>query len=280
MRVNHKVQKNGGNVASHFLTPAGRVIHSVVGPVSADRLLAEARWALDTYRKVEQAPLLRQMQALSWAHQSQMGSAKGNRARQVHELLAVRPLAPLVQIYDEIFRDILGQRISKAVPNLRLANRGLTLARKSGRPLLFVFHNQANNRRGLQDWMEHYARNPYTPALQTLLSEFVVIMMPIREMPALSQIVGQPPYTAPSNARPLFVVARSNGEQLDAVAGWDSDRYLVDALARGCVRVMQENPPSLSRMRRVVRSLKKINHNLADEVRQLAKKTIQERRAA
>ena len=41
-----KLQKNGGNVASYFCDPAGRVIHALTGPASAEELLAEARWAV------------------------------------------------------------------------------------------------------------------------------------------------------------------------------------------------------------------------------------------
>ena len=47
--VNGRLEKNGGNVASYFCTPDGRVIHAVTGPVSAEQLLHEARWALDVY---------------------------------------------------------------------------------------------------------------------------------------------------------------------------------------------------------------------------------------
>ena len=43
------LRKNGGNVASYFCTPDGRVIDAVAGPVGADKLLAEAKWAVDAY---------------------------------------------------------------------------------------------------------------------------------------------------------------------------------------------------------------------------------------
>ena len=42
-------QKQGGNVASYFCTPDGRVLHAVAGPVDARRFLREARWAVDTW---------------------------------------------------------------------------------------------------------------------------------------------------------------------------------------------------------------------------------------
>jgi len=44
-------QKQGGNVASYFCAPDGRVLHVVAGPVNAATLLHEARWVVDSARK-------------------------------------------------------------------------------------------------------------------------------------------------------------------------------------------------------------------------------------
>lgn len=44
-------QKQGGNVASYFCAPDGRVLHVVAGPVDADTMLREARWVVDTVRQ-------------------------------------------------------------------------------------------------------------------------------------------------------------------------------------------------------------------------------------
>jgi hypothetical protein len=40
--------KQGGNVASYFCAPDGRVLHIVAGPVNAATLLKEARWVVAT----------------------------------------------------------------------------------------------------------------------------------------------------------------------------------------------------------------------------------------
>ena len=40
--------KQGGNVASYFLAPDGRVLHAVAGPVDGPTLLREAKWVVDT----------------------------------------------------------------------------------------------------------------------------------------------------------------------------------------------------------------------------------------
>lgn len=44
-------QKQGGNVASYFCAPDGRVLHVVAGPVDSATLLREAQWVVDTTQK-------------------------------------------------------------------------------------------------------------------------------------------------------------------------------------------------------------------------------------
>jgi hypothetical protein len=44
-------QKQGGNVASYFCAPDGRVLHVVAGPVDAGTLLREAKWVVETTKK-------------------------------------------------------------------------------------------------------------------------------------------------------------------------------------------------------------------------------------
>jgi hypothetical protein len=42
--------KQGGNVASYFCTPDGRVMHIVAGPVDGDTMVREARWVVDNWK--------------------------------------------------------------------------------------------------------------------------------------------------------------------------------------------------------------------------------------
>jgi hypothetical protein len=44
-------QKQGGNVASYFCAPDGRVLHVVAGPVNAETLLRESKWVVETTKK-------------------------------------------------------------------------------------------------------------------------------------------------------------------------------------------------------------------------------------
>jgi hypothetical protein len=43
-------QKQGGNVASYFCAPDGRVLHAIAGPVDAGTFMREARWVVDGVR--------------------------------------------------------------------------------------------------------------------------------------------------------------------------------------------------------------------------------------
>lgn len=43
--------KQGGNVATYFCAPDGRVLHAIAGPVDSATFLREAQWAVETTRK-------------------------------------------------------------------------------------------------------------------------------------------------------------------------------------------------------------------------------------
>jgi hypothetical protein len=44
-------QKQGGNVATYFCAPDGRVLHVIAGPVDGATMLREAKWIVDTTKK-------------------------------------------------------------------------------------------------------------------------------------------------------------------------------------------------------------------------------------
>jgi hypothetical protein len=131
-------QKQGGNVASYFCLSDGCVLHVVAGPVDAATLLREARWvvetrklaisqsdrALDQYKAIfrkAHADRLRQeygMRAplLDFPSPATQGleirSRKLAKQGRVHLLLAANPLVKIDKIYDVIFEQILGEKIS------------------------------------------------------------------------------------------------------------------------------------------------------------------------
>jgi hypothetical protein len=125
-------QKQGGNVASYFCTPDGRVLSAVAGPVDAATLLREARWVVETAKlagldaRGDEARLRR-----FWhkAHADRLKQESGmdvdaldvsqgksalNTQGRVHLLLAAVPMVRIDQCYRLVFEHILGEKVSTA----------------------------------------------------------------------------------------------------------------------------------------------------------------------
>ena len=133
-------QKQGGNVASYFCTPAGLVLHAVAGPVDAGTFLREARWARDTYEATQLEALTPgQLQDFfRKAHLDRLQREHGvrlprpdaptgrsldqsfaqhatlplNNQGKVQLMLALSPVPPIGQVYKIVFERILGEKIS------------------------------------------------------------------------------------------------------------------------------------------------------------------------
>jgi tetratricopeptide (TPR) repeat protein len=101
VNVNGRIQRNGGNVASYFCTADGNVIHAVGKAVSADRLLYEARWALETYNR--------------------MTELAGNNPRRLRRLMAEAHLTEL-----NTTRELFEAQVKQQLPRARrhVANKG------------------------------------------------------------------------------------------------------------------------------------------------------------
>jgi hypothetical protein len=121
--------KQGGNVASYFCDPDGRVVHAVAGPVDAATLLREARWAVEAYKMgvLESAGDDTRLRSFfQTAHAERLkerppGLARAGAAAaplvrqgQVHLLLSAAPLAEVERVYKLVFERILGEKISTA----------------------------------------------------------------------------------------------------------------------------------------------------------------------
>jgi hypothetical protein len=111
-------QKQGGNVASYFCTPEGRVLHAVAGPVKAATLLREARWVVETCKLAlvwnAHAERLRREHGLDLTRDGGPAARRLNRQGQVHLLLAAAPLARLERVYKIVFENALGETVSTA----------------------------------------------------------------------------------------------------------------------------------------------------------------------
>lgn len=254
-----------------------------MGPVGKEELLREAKWAVETYASMPQeADLMKQMQHVALAHAAMSGHGwtpekgkahgwrhGGSKPQRVHQLLASQPLAPIALVYEEIFGHILGQKISKAAPNLALAARQLDLAKKSGRPLLFMIHREHDNARGYEQLLDRVASTTLRGVpLRALIQEHVVVVLPLKELPALSHQLGRPPFEAPNRANPLFVFAQSDGEQVGATTGWNNEQ-LMRGLANSLVGYLETQQNSVTRLRRFQRLLGKINPGYVEALRPL-----------
>jgi hypothetical protein len=122
-------QKQGGNVASYFCTPEGRVLHVLAGPVNADALLREARWVVETSKMaaLESEARLKLFWRKAHAERLQQehhvdlkGTSRPSRRPQlnnqgrVHLLLATAGLPRLEQVYKLVFEKILNEKVSTA----------------------------------------------------------------------------------------------------------------------------------------------------------------------
>ncbi len=125
-------QKQGGNVASYFCTPEGRVLHTIAGPVDADALLREARWVVETAKLAALDGAKSELHLRGFwrkAHSdrlqnehhvdfSRLGRLNHrlhlNNQGKVHLLLATAPLPRLEQIYKLVFEKILNEKVSTA----------------------------------------------------------------------------------------------------------------------------------------------------------------------
>ncbi len=145
-------KKQGGNVASYFCTPDGRVLHAIAGPVDAKTMLKEARWVVETWKLADlkgvrdnplgfknlwsQAHLdrLRQEYKLDPGKMNNLpfpvnpavltslgktgGGRNKNQGKQldkqgkVHVLLASNAVPKIEQVYNVVFEKILNQKIN------------------------------------------------------------------------------------------------------------------------------------------------------------------------
>jgi hypothetical protein len=293
--VDGKIVKQGGNVASYFCTPSGRVIHAVIGPVNGDTLLQEANWALNKWKEAKELRgLMAQQRQMAQAHQAELSSAgqtnspfsaklnvpvaawgvvarlTGTQPQKVHQLLAAKPLAPLEEVYVDVFERILGERVSDS-PNVALAEQGLQYAEDQNRPLLFILHDARENSVFKDQWLAWLKSKEHrNPVLQALMRQCVVITMPQREMPALSQRLKQEPYKVPAQGQPIFVIADARGKQLDSQTGMQSVDQLSLPLAKAIVAEIKLAPPqSVPKLRDIAGLIRRVSPTLAAELQQV-----------
>ena len=265
-----KLQKNGGNVASYFCDPEGRVIHALTGPEPAQELLAEARWALERVHQGKVDP-----SEVATAHREAMESLQ-QRGRtsalyQIHQLLARDGLPALADVYRNIFENILGQPLSSPDSELDHAARAFAAAGRSKLPILLILHQGRDNQAVLREWRRTQSGDgqSQTSSIAGLADCYVVVALPLADLPAFSRRLGVPPYAAPDRGSPLFVIARSNARQLSAVTTWDKTADLAYSLAQGAVQEAKEHERSTSQLSSLLAAIKPVDAGLSAQVRVL-----------
>jgi len=209
--VNGRVQKNGGNVVSYFLTPEGRVIDAVVGPANGDKLLGEAQWSQRLFEQIARLPRQPTSAATELVRQAHVAQSNDR----VHAYLAENPLATLDQIYRQVFEDLANQKVAQGHEEAQAAAAAFQQARGSGRPVLLVLFkgNDGQPDGATAQLLARLASNAAARPAKSCL----VVTLPIDELPALSNLADVPAYDLAERVTPTMVLARPNGEQIAAI---------------------------------------------------------------
>jgi hypothetical protein len=199
--------------------------------------------------------------------------ARGDQSAlaQIHELLAEQPLPPLRDVYRTIFANILKQPLSGPETELDGAELACAAAGRARMPILLILHKQAASQAVLKEWQRTVAGEGPSGSkpLDALARCYVVVALPLKEMPALSRRLGVSPYAASDQGSPLFVIARSNARQLSAITTWQKTDELAYALAQGLVQEAKEHDRSSAQLRSLLAAVEPIDAGLKDQVRGL-----------
>ncbi len=227
--VNGKVQKQGGNVVSYFLTPEGRVIDAVVGPVAADKLLEAARFSVDTWQQAVEAGKQFGKRALVVGQAQQRLGGGG-----VHAYLAERPLAPLPLVSGQFFQQLAGEKPNHDRTPVALAAAEFAKARRAGRPILLVLDQADAATHGERPLANQVRMTLTTRPAMGPAARCQIIYLPVNQMAALSNLVEVPQFELADAHLPTLVLCRSTGEQVVALAGATPGKelaaHLIDAL--------------------------------------------------
>lgn len=220
------MQKNGGNVVSYFLTPQGNVINALVGPVNAGKLLTEAQWAVDTYQKATEFSrknAFAQVQYVAQAH----AAVSGDRT---HQLLADNPLVPLPLIQKQIFEKLAGQKASQDRSHMQLAAAGFQKAEQKGLPVLLVLTKAQPKP---DEWDSATGQllaglNSRPTALP--MRRCVLVILPIDELPALTNLVKLPDLELAERTTPTMVLTKGDGQEIAAISSHSDPRDVAQQL--------------------------------------------------
>ncbi len=149
-----------------------------------------------------------------------------------HQALAAEPLAPLEQVSAHLFQKLTGEVAAEQRGRVFTASAGLKQAREHHLPILFVLYKGHGK---YQDELNHETKRilnevfPH-PLIQPAIRKFVVVLMPLRELAALTQLEDLPPFEFSSNHSANLIVTGSDGHQVAAFDGQFVPEQLVSTL--------------------------------------------------
>jgi hypothetical protein len=121
--------KQGGNVATYFCAPDGRVLHCVAGPVDAATFLREAKWVVSTAEKA-----IKEAKGDGGAFKVYMRKVHAERLRSEHGLVtepvAYDPPEPQGDNDALQYRDPTGQPLAPKLPPPPVDGPDVTLRAK------------------------------------------------------------------------------------------------------------------------------------------------------
>jgi len=116
---------------------------------------------------------------------------------------------------------LTGERANDQRGLVYSAAKGLQHARENNLSVLLVFYNgHGENHEQFDSAMERLVDDVLrSPSVATPLQTFVVVAVPIRQIPALSNLVDLPVYALPSDSRPALIITKPNGEEIASLSG-------------------------------------------------------------
>ncbi len=146
------------------------------------------------------------------AHQVQAGD-------RVHALLAETPLAPLPAIQEAVFTGLANERITGSREAVQGAAESLKTAEQEGMPVLFVLVNPGSLNAASALTIETAAvlNELAQPPLRGAVRNCKVIVLPIDQLAALSNLAHVPAFDLAERTAPTLVLADSLGKQLQAI---------------------------------------------------------------
>jgi hypothetical protein len=121
--------KQGGNVATYFCAPDGRVLHAIAGPVDAPTFLREAKWVVEMTRKT-----MKEADGDGGKFKAAFRTAHAQRLKDEYGLVVAPVTFDPPEVQDEkdalTFRDPTGQPLAPRLPPPPIDGPDVSLAKE------------------------------------------------------------------------------------------------------------------------------------------------------